>query len=103
VSADTSFKNNYYGYGLSRRVGLFTFSPIEDPVAIYDVIPGVSDPIVNGKKLDCHSGGPGAEECSVKPSDINVGAPECSVKCGKGYYACCDDTRGECRCLELKK
>lgn len=88
------------GYGLSKRTGNFTLTENESPSSIFDLI------LYNGNVVEgmsCHSGGPGSSECSVTPSDVNVGATSCSVKCNKGYYSCCDDTIGECRCKPEKK
>ena len=53
--------------------------------------------------ITCHSGGPGSTACSVKESSISVGTAECSVTFSTGFYACCDDTVGECRCVATKK
>ena len=52
-----------------------------------------------GGGLKWLSGGPGSSACSVTPSDLSLGTPTCSVTCNSGYYACCDDRVGECRCV----
>lgn len=104
LTIDTNYKNEnekiYYGYGLSKRLG--TFSLIKDylnPTSIIDIV--LVNNVLNSRGT-CHSGGPGATECSVTPSNISVGTPSCSVKCGTGYHACCDDTKGECNCVVNK-
>lgn len=104
LTINTNYKNEnekiYFGYGLSKRLG--NFSLIKDylnPTSIINIV------LVNNvlkSKGTCHSGGAGATECSVTPSNISVGTPSCSVKCGTGYHACCDDTKGECNCVVNK-
>jgi hypothetical protein len=101
-----SLDNIYYGYGLSHRIGEFKIMNIQNPLYIYDLIVGETaiDGSIDGStgSLSCNSRGKKSSECSVKDSTINVGAAECSVKCDPGFYACCDDTIGECRCIEEK-
>lgn len=48
--------------------------------------------------ITCHSGGEGASECSAESGSPMSG--NCSVSCRNGYYACCDDTRNECKCIK---
>jgi len=102
-----SLDNIYYGYGLSHRIGEFKIMNNQNPSYIYDLIVGKTaiDGSIDGStgSLSCNSGGKGSSECSVKASSMNLGTSECSVKCNSGFYACCDDTRGECRCVEEKK
>jgi nitrogen regulatory protein PII-like uncharacterized protein len=94
-------ENIFLGFGLSKRSGEFKLVENSDAEDFMDLI--LTNNQVNRGSLTCHSGGEGATECSVTPSDVNVGASSCSVSCGRGYYACCDDTRGECKCKANKK
>ena len=103
LTIDKEAKNengpSFYGYGLSKRKGVFSLIENENPQTILDLI------LINNKapgKLTCHSGGAGSSECSVTPSNVSVGTTACSVKCNAGYYSCCDDTVGECRCIKEK-
>ncbi len=103
LTIDSNYRNSnekvFLGYGLSRRLG--NFSLIKDflnPASISDVV--LVNNVLLGKGSTCHSGGKGSTECSVTPSPLNVGTPSCSVKCGTGYYSCCDDTKGECGCVK---
>ena len=92
--------NTFKGYGLSRKNGNFKLYKNSNATQVRDLI--LSDNQVF-KKMDCHSGGKGASECSATPSSLNVGAASCSVKCNAGYYACCDDSVGECKCIGEKQ
>lgn len=45
-----------------------------------------------GGSNPCHSGGPGATQCSINAGTTIVGvgiSAGCSVTCSSGYYACC--------------
>jgi nitrogen regulatory protein PII-like uncharacterized protein len=89
------------GFGLSERIGNFSLNTkkINQEISNLSELFMVNSIESGGSgKLTCHSGGTGATSCSVKPSNISVGTPECSVTCSSGYHACCDDTRGECKC-----
>lgn len=44
----------------------------------------------------CTSGGTGATQCSIDGA-FGTG---CSVTCGTGYYACCDDNTVKCYCVK---
>ena len=61
----------------------------------------LKSPSLRFGRLECHSGGEGSSECSTES-----GAPlsgNCSVKCRNTHYACCDDTRNECKCIQNGK
>jgi len=91
----------YSGYGLSKRNGNFSLNKqVSNPTSVpdYVLIDNVQHRSISS--ITCHSGGAGATECSVTPSSVNVGAAGCTVSCGSGFHACCDDTRGECRCIQ---
>ena len=90
----------YEGYGISHRKANYTLEIVDNPITISD------DLLIDGKRpsnvSNCTSGGVGSTECSIDSSPI-VGGGSCSVKCGKGYYSCCDDTRNSCSCKAEKK
>lgn len=98
---DSNYRNQneiiFYGYGLSKRNGNFKID--------LEIVPttNLSNSIIsNGiknSKITCHSGGVGSTECSVTPSDMNLGTASCSVKCSNNYHSYCDDVKGECGCL----
>ncbi|MGB2174552.1 MAG: hypothetical protein ACPH4O_06480 [Flavobacteriaceae bacterium] len=81
-----SKENEYFSvYGISKRYS--GKSPIN-----------IKYSVLRMGGLECHSGGEGASECSAES-----GAPlggNCSVKCRNSHYACCDDTRNECKCVQ---
>lgn len=97
----------FNGYGLSHRIGDFSIGKNINPEFIYNAIfnKALGGDLFDGGSVSitCHSGGPGATSCSVKASSISVGTAECSVSCSAGFYACCDDTKGECRCVANPK
>jgi hypothetical protein len=97
INNDYANKNDkiYFGYGLSHRKGVFKLLNFNNPTTLMDV---VSVNGIQSNKLNCHSGGKGSTECSTESA---IGG-SCSVKCGNGYYSCCDDTRNECRCQPIK-
>lgn len=85
----------YYGYGLSKRSGAFKLViPVGDISTLMEAITFNNS---FAGRLTCHSGGVGSTECSTG----SLGS-SCSVSCGSGYYACCDDTKNECRCISTK-
>ncbi|NER14470.1 hypothetical protein GWK08_13535 [Leptobacterium flavescens] len=52
---------------------------------------------IDGHDGDCEQGGEGATSCSVTSST----GSGCSVSCGSGYYACCNETAfgpNDCHC-----
>jgi hypothetical protein len=92
------------GFGLSKRNGDFI---IEDKTSQKSFFESISER--NAKKihnkaisLECTSGGIGATECSVG-SGVGTVNVSCSVSCGAGYYACCDDNTTVCKCIGNKK
>jgi hypothetical protein len=74
-------------YGISKR-----FSG--------DVVLNLDEKNKRQGELTCHSGGEGASECSSESGSPLGG--NCSVSCREGYYACCDDTKNECKCKPLE-
>ncbi len=95
-------ENIIKGYGLSRRFGTFKITDIDDKTSFFDRIIETNSNPYSTLALTCDSGGPGATQCSVDSGigSINVG---CSVTCGSGYYACCDDSTSVCKCVAIKK
>lgn len=101
-----------YSYGIAESTGLFNIKKdTEGITSIYDVIANhaISEDVLSVvtentqnrpiDELECTSGGVGATECSVD-STIGPVSTGCSVSCGEGYHACCDDSVTICKCLE---
>lgn len=92
----------HVGYGLAFHQGKFTLKPTDNPITLHDYL------LFNGERVTsspggCDSGGVGSSECSTDGGVVGGGA-NCSVKCNRGYYSCCNDMRNECRCkAEPKK
>jgi hypothetical protein len=86
------------GYGLSHRSGNYSISLIEKPTTVTDdlLLNGVSSV---GKARKCDSGGAGSSECMTSAGALGGGS-QCSVKCNKGYYSCCNDNVNECTCVK---
>jgi hypothetical protein len=90
----------YYGYGLQHTHGPYVLAlPTHDISTFYEAISLDGSAPDAGETVTCHSGGQGATGCSVT-SAVITGGSGCSVKCGAGYYACCDDTKNECPCIK---
>jgi len=98
----TNIKNQFQGYGLSNRKGIFKLIPIDSPTSLNQIISsnGKLDP---NRGLECLSGGVGSTGCTVTPSNLNPGTASCSLTCGSGYHSCCNDVVGECRCVANPK
>lgn len=99
----TNSSTQYYGYGLSKRNGSYTLNmPLPATGNIFDVV--IRPMSVSGapttNKITCHSGGPGSTSCSAEAGTLGGGG-SCSVTCSTGYYACCDDTKNECKCVKI--
>jgi hypothetical protein len=96
---DPNYRNSsetiYYGYGLSDKKANYTL--VIPPGPILTLMDAVMFNRALVGDITCHSGGVGSTECSISSSPI-TGGGGCSTKCGQGYYACCDDTKNECRC-----
>ena len=98
----------FKGYGLSQRKGDFRILENLNQPNIYHIIInrllGGSELEGNGQTgIRCLSGGVGTSSCEVTPSTANIGAASCKVTCSTGYYSCCDDSVGECRCVANPK
>jgi hypothetical protein len=91
-------KNVIKGYGLSKRKGVFEIINNDENKSYFETIREVN---ARGG-LSCTSGGTGSTECSVT-STIGPLGTGCSVGCGVGYYACCDDNTVVCKCLPNPK
>jgi hypothetical protein len=89
-------ENVFRGYGLSRRFGIFTFDNSSEE-SFFDTI-RVQNSMTS---LSCTSGGAGSTECSITGT-IGPVSSGCSVSCGTGYYACCDDGTVVCQCVATK-
>lgn len=94
---------HFFGYGLSKRKGTYNLStPLPPSGDIFDVvIRPMTSAMAGGapKKITCHSGGVGSTSCSAESGSLGGGG-SCSVTCSAGYYACCDDTKNECKCIK---
>jgi len=95
---------HFFGYGLSKRNGTYSLiSPLPAEGDIFDVVTRPTTSAIGGggtpKKITCHSGGPGSTSCSAESGSLGGGG-SCSVTCSSGYYACCDDTKNECKCVK---
>lgn len=64
-----------------------------------DIIVNQVGPSGGATTLSCTSGGTGASQCSTG-SGVGTVNTECSVTCNSGYYACCDDGMGKCKCIK---
>lgn len=91
--------NAYNGYGIYHMKNDFTLNVISN---------GNFDDVIKTPKLfnapssqtmNCTSGGVGANECSIS-SGTALSTVSCSVSCKDGYYACCDDNIGKCKCIK---
>jgi hypothetical protein len=102
------FSSSTYGYGLVQMKGFLpntinVFKNNSDPFQdLYSYRGFVNDKSVNNltEPEHCDAGGAGATSCS-KAS----GGYSCSVSCGSGYYACCNDhtvTPPSCNCKPIK-
>lgn len=101
---DSSYRNSnevvYYGFGLSRKKADYRLVVPNTPIStLLEAI--MFNRSITGD-ITCYSGGVGSTECSIDSSAI-TGGGGCSVKCSGGYYACCDDTKNECRCNAAPK
>ena len=102
----TSTFTQYYGYGFSKRSGIFSLNAIPETGTIFDVI-NISammsggGPVTTKSGLTCHSGGPGSVSCSVTSGSAGtISSGSCEVTCKAGFYACCDASKVECRCVK---
>lgn len=86
------------GYGLSRRKGVFEIVSTDENKSFFETITLVN----SGGSSNCSSGGLGSTQCSIGSTNGPVGT-ECSVSCGAGYYACCDDSTVICKCITNPK
>lgn len=96
-----NFGTQINGFGLSERIGNFSLNTKKlnhDITNLSELFMINSIESEETGKITCYSGGPGSTSCSVKPSNISLGTPECSVTCSSGYHSCCDDVKGECKC-----
>lgn len=97
--ADIKGDGVFNGFGLAHRVGKFILHDIQNQKSIFEIITVVGTNSTS-RTLNCHSGGTGSNSCSIE-SPIIGGS--CSVSCNEGYYACCDQSKNECGCVEIKK
>jgi hypothetical protein len=106
-----SFKEEFYGYGMSFLIGSWDIGKIKQtPYKFWQNIldysdinnpsfasrlpqPGDTESVAPGGG-PCTSGGIGSSACSTEGPLNN-----CSVTCIAGYYACCDDNRMKCYCV----
>lgn len=91
--------NAYNGFGIYHMKNDFSLNVISN---------GNFDDVIKAPKLmnapsshptTCTSGGVGASDCSVS-SGTALSTVSCSVSCKDGYYACCDDNIGKCKCIK---
>ena len=88
---------NVIGYGFGEHHGAFSFNHQIDNPFIWDlVVQEKKNP--KPKDFDCDSGGEGANQCSTEGGIATV-STGCSVTCNVGYYACCDQSKAECKCF----
>lgn len=101
ICENDNSSGNYCVYGITYHLDENSFT------LITGLTTGTLDDVVksNGplkpkvEKLTCTSGGVGATQCSTG-SGIGSVNTECSVSCGSGYYACCDDNVTKCKCIK---
>ena len=104
VAEGTNTATQYYGYGVSKRNGIFSLNTPEIGT-IFDVI-NISamtggGPVTTVGGLTCHSGGPGSTSCSATSGSAGtISSGSCEVSCKAGFYACCDASKIECRCVK---
>lgn len=91
--------NAYNGYGIYHMTNDFTLNIVangnfDDLIKVPKLMNAPST-----QSMTCTSGGVGANECSIS-SGTALSTVSCSVSCKDGYYACCDDNIGKCKCIK---
>ena len=86
--------------GISRFHGEFNS---EDEIRFNPYIGGlISNESLTARPMNCTAGGPGSNQCGVSSEIMGV-MTQCEVSCNTGYYACCDDGVGKCKCIQNNK
>lgn len=62
----------------------------------------ISNESLTSRTMQCTAGGPGSNQCGVSSEIMGV-MTQCEVSCNTGYYACCDDGIGKCKCVQNGK
>jgi hypothetical protein len=98
---ERQFRNNdkdiFLGYGLglstNRQVLDILDESLTDPT-FPDIFGLTCGCALNGSNTPCKDGGTGSTECSISDSTYaGVSGGGCSVSCGSGYYACCNQMK----------